>query len=192
MRITVWPLLRILSIAHLRADWLPLSLSIATATKGLTPPSFLSEVPLPTHISLVYYSLTLSFLRGKQAQPRSHQLSKSSTTLKKSHLFTPSNLIKIPMPCFFSHFLDLPKRQMKPPTHTFLFYFPFFLQFSVFLSNKEERINPKAYPSPPKLARFIPFKVENTRLSLPPSIVGELPSVSVFLTASRHVDNTEF
>ena len=158
MRITVWPLLRILSIAHLRADWLPLSLSIATATKGF-PPSFLSEFPLPTHISLLYplsFQLPLTFFQENNHNPEITNSPNHQQRPKNSTFSLPAISTKSPSPCFFSHSLSLPKKQRsQPPTFLFLFV----LQFSLFfLSNKGERTTLRHTLSHPKLALLIPSK----------------------------------
>lgn len=71
-------------------------------------------------------SLSTLFLSRKQAQPRIHQLSESSTA-NKCHLFSLWNLNKIHMPQFLFSFPRLPKRQRSHPH--FFFYFIFFLSF---------------------------------------------------------------
>lgn len=142
MRTTVWPLLRILSIAHLRADWLPLSLSIATATKGF-PPSFFSVLPLPSHISLGLSLFQLSSFQENKHNPEftnslNHQLP-TNATFSLSGIST-----KYTCPSFFSHFLV--SQRDKEATHisfSILFsFFLFVLQFLCFLSNKEKRTTP--------------------------------------------------
>ena len=50
IKTTVWPLERRFSAAHFRAFWLPLSLSIATATSPFPAPFFTPFPPFPCHI----------------------------------------------------------------------------------------------------------------------------------------------
>ena len=52
IRMTVWPLLRRLSAAHLTACWLPFSLSTASATKPFAPATF-TPFPFGSHIFFV-------------------------------------------------------------------------------------------------------------------------------------------
>lgn len=76
MRMTVWPLERRFSVAHLIACWLALSLSMATATSPLRPPfrPIILAFPFGSHIVQIHaqrklwkfnpFDLLISYVRA--------------------------------------------------------------------------------------------------------------------------------